>query len=123
MQFLLTTIGRVLQAEKGALDKMTLVPQQQGSNGVGEEKRLPISVSAVQEAISLNMPEDVGRWRDRMTRQLREQKNCTQLIKGVGNFFEELAAAAFSFSTGLQSKLTAEGYVGNMYAVLIGKVC
>jgi len=146
LQFLVETLGRALQAEMGALDKMDLLAvsephvqlrgeavddaasatsdandasvgsQLQLSSSSILNKVLPADVSAgksaVQEAIELNLPEDVGRWRDTMKQRLLEQTNCTNALKAVAAYFMEIASAAFEFSTGLRSKLAEVGYVG-----------
>ena len=150
LQFLVETLGRALQAERGALDKMDLltVPEphaQLGGEGVDDaasamsdandasvgsqlqlssssilNKVLPAAAaadagagkSAVQGAIELNLPEDVGRWRDTMKQRLLDQTNCTHALKAVAAYFMEIASAAFEFSTGLRSKLAEVGYVG-----------
>ena len=149
LQFLVETLGRALQAERGALDKMVLVPQARGDmdssgSALGEvddaasaisdanisvgshsqvssasilNKVLPSTdtaagKSAVQEAIELNLPEDVGRWRETMKARLQDQTSCTHALKAVAAYFMEIASAAFEFSTGLRSKLSEMGYVG-----------
>ena len=149
LQFLVETLGRALQAERGALDKMVLVPQARGDmdssgSALGEvddaastisdanmsvgsqsqvssasilNKVLPstdtaVGKSAVQEAIELNLPEDVGRWRETMKARLQDQTSCTHALKAVAAYFMEIASAAFEFSTGLRSKLSEMGYVG-----------
>ena len=148
LQFLVETLGRALQAERGALDKMVLVPQARGeidsssalievddaasaisdaNMSVGSQsqvssasilnKVLPstdtaVGKSAVQEAIQLNLPEDVGRWRDTMKSRLQDQTSCTHALKAISAYFMEIASAGFEFSTGLRSKLSEMGYVG-----------
>lgn len=139
LQFFIETMNRALQAESGALDNMMLNLRRgsddesiastlSAASSNASSQPIPQNPSAlfikrknssmhqneegsyVNNALSLNLPEEVGRWRDTRKRNLAAEATRVQAVKVFSKFYQEISSAALLFSSGLQSRLANDGY-------------
>jgi len=135
LQFFVESLGRSLQAETGALDNMSLeLPKQyeeiepttsENSNTSPSPSTTPSSFSpfkrrqgatdseensGVSEAASLQLPEQAGLFRDSIRSHLNSQSSRFQAIRIVAAQLEEVASATATFVSGVNSRLSHEGY-------------
>ena len=137
LQFFIETLGRALQAEKGALDNMVLILRKnsedsnisKASSNASQSAVAPLPLapsslftkrkaastqseegSSANEVLALNLPEDLGRWRDIQKRNLSAQYNRTRAIKSFSVFFNGVASAFLSFGSSLAARLANDGY-------------
>lgn len=130
--FLMKTIDRALQAEKGALDSMHLTAQTDFDDEIDlsapDDGSSPVVASLKSAASTVNtsgstlnpdvestavksavLPEEVER-RDEMKEILTIQLKITRAVKTLSQYFDDISIAALTFANGVQSKLANEGY-------------
>jgi hypothetical protein len=134
LQFFVESLGRSLQAETGALDNMSLeLPKQyEEIEPMTSESSLPPPPastpssfspfkrrqgateseehSGVSEAASLQIPEQAGIFRDSIRSHLNSQSSRFQAIRIVAAHLEDIASATATFVSGINSRLSHEGY-------------
>jgi len=137
LQFFIETMNRALQAEKGALDNMMLNLRRSSEESIASSlsagsstasqplpqnpsalfiKRKNSSVlhseegSSVNEALALNMTEEIGRLRDTRKRNLAAEATRLQAVRVFSSFYQEVSSAALNFGSGLNARLADDGY-------------
>ena len=131
MHFFFETLNRFLVAEKGALDNMSLLLRRYsdvqftnvaGANSdvekqdINPAKLLPnnsTTAAAVEEAVALGLPQEVGQWRQVQKIWLNQQKANCQISKVWNHVSLQLTACTTNLVKKTTSLLHSEGYHTN----------
>mmetsp|Transcript_3490 Transcript_3490/g.6409 ORF Transcript_3490/g.6409 Transcript_3490/m.6409 type:complete len:1355 (+) Transcript_3490:139-4203(+) len=129
LQFFVESMNRMLTAEKGALDKIVLSAEQDVAEDVAQEpsaqekkpndffKKILKKDSqeyeegiGLMEATTLGLPEEVGTLRDDVKACIAERVSRGQVARVLATLLEDIATAASSLATGLDTRIGQEGY-------------
>lgn len=129
LQFFVESMNRMLTAEKGALDNMVLSAEQEVTEEVTQapsaqdkkpndffKKILKKDSQEYEEGIglmevaTLGLPEEVGSLRDEVRSCIAERTSRGQVVRKLATLLENIATAASTLATGLDTRIGQEGY-------------
>jgi hypothetical protein len=135
LQFFVESMNRMLTAEKGALDIMILSAEQDvaedTTKGPSAQEKKPNDFFkkilkkdsqeheegiGLMEATTLGLPEEVGSLRDEVKACIADRASRGQVARALATLLEDIATAASSLATGLETRIGQEGYNETRYA-------